>query len=287
MRAHKILCPVDFSDACADAAVYADGLAARFGGEMTLLHVAPPADFELAMVRPQTSRLLEYTSHRNRIAQQALAHFPEGRPLRRCTNRQVAEGNAAEEILAVSMRDGHDLIVMPTRRDGGLYRWLTVGSVTTKVLMAAEIPAIAGIDFSFRAPLAGSCVICAIDLGPQSPRVLCAGAALAREFQTPLVVVHAAPAFGDAAEDFLDESWRVTLKTRLYEKIGELQQQTSCQGEVLVETGEPHEVVASAASQRGASLVVIGRSSPGGVLGRLRAHSTAIVRRSPCPVLSL
>lgn len=287
MRAKKILCPVDFSDACADAAVYADGLAERFGGEMTLLHVAPAADFELAMIRPDASRLLEFAGHRNRLAQEALNQFPPGRTLWHCTNRQLAEGHAAEEILNTSRRDGHDLIVMPTRRDGGLYRWLTVGSVTTKVLMASEIPVIAGIDFSFRAPFEGKSVVCAIDLGPHSQRVLCAAAALARQFKSPLVVVHAAPAFGDTVEDFLDESWRVTLKSRLQKKIADLQRETTCDGEVLVETGDPHEVVANTASQRDASIVVIGRSSSTGVLGRLRTHASAIVRRSPCPVLSL
>jgi len=287
MKAQKILCPVDFSDACAEAAVYADDLASRFGGEITLLHVAPAVDFDFAMVRPEASRMLEYAGHRNRIARQALNQFPEGRSLRHCTTRQLAEGDAAEEILDISMRDAYDLIVMPTRRDGGLYRWLTMGSVTTKVLTAAEIPVIASIDFSTRAPLEGSCVLCAIDLGPQSAHVLCAGVALARQFNSPLVVVHAATAFGDAAEDFLDESWRTTLKSRLLERINVLQGETSCHGEAFVETGQPHEVVANAASQHDARIVVIGRSSSSGVLGRLRTHSSAIVRRSPCPVLSL
>jgi nucleotide-binding universal stress UspA family protein len=85
----------------------------------------------------------------------------------------------------------------------------------------------------------------------------------------------------------MDESWRVTLRERLLQRMMDLREQVGGDGEVLVETGTPHEVVANIAARREAGLVVIGRSSPSGVLGRLRTHSYSIIRRSPCPVLSV
>jgi nucleotide-binding universal stress UspA family protein len=41
------------------------------------------------------------------------------------------------------------------------------------------------------------------------------------------------------------------------------------------------------ASRRGADLLVIGRGSESGLLGRLRANAYAILRESPCPVVTI
>jgi nucleotide-binding universal stress UspA family protein len=55
---------------------------------------------------------------------------------------------------------------------------------------------------------------------------------------------------------------------------------------LIVESGEIARVVDAAARTTGADLLVIGRSRQHG-LGRLRTHSYAIIRESPCPVLSI
>ena len=57
--------------------------------------------------------------------------------------------------------------------------------------------------------------------------------------------------------------------------------------DLVVEHGEVPAVVKSAAESVNADLAVIGRHHGSGVLGRLRAHAYAIVRESPCPVLSV
>jgi nucleotide-binding universal stress UspA family protein len=100
-------------------------------------------------------------------------------------------------------------------------------------------------------------------------------------------VVHAAPGIGEAAQDFLDENWRLTLNSRLKEKIDELQRQAGTEGEILIEAGDPHKVVMHMANRLNPDLVVIGRGASGGLLGRLRAHAYEIIRHSPCPVLSV
>ena len=53
-----------------------------------------------------------------------------------------------------------------------------------------------------------------------------------------------------------------------------------------VERGQPAKLVRRIAEESRADLVIIGRSTPG-PLGRLRTNSYAIVRESPCPVLSV
>jgi len=45
--------------------------------------------------------------------------------------------------------------------------------------------------------------------------------------------------------------------------------------------------VCNIARQRQADLLVIGRGSAAGVYGRLRTNAYAIIRESPCPVVSV
>ncbi len=285
MHLRKILCPVDFSDATAAAARWADSLAGHFEAEVTLLHVAPALDLEFAAAQPRPSQLLQIAEHRHRLVRQTIAQFPGGPPLARCTERMVLEGDPAMEIARAS-KDGYDLIVMPTRQSG-LQTWLTIGSVTTHVLHAVECPVLASVRFDTLYQIRGGAVLCALDLGPQSRSVLQAAAGIARDLEAQLAIVHAAPAFGDALEDFLDANWRATLKTRLCQKTAALQREAGAEGPIIVEPGDPHRVVADAVQSQGAGLVVIGRGARDGLWGRLRAHAYAIIRHSPCPVLSV
>jgi nucleotide-binding universal stress UspA family protein len=87
--------------------------------------------------------------------------------------------------------------------------------------------------------------------------------------------------------DFFDESWRLTLNSRLRERMQQLQNKTGIEADIVVESGDPHKVVAAAANRLGADLVVIGRSLSGTLIGRLHAHAYEIIRLSPCPVVSL
>jgi nucleotide-binding universal stress UspA family protein len=54
-----------------------------------------------------------------------------------------------------------------------------------------------------------------------------------------------------------------------------------------VEPGEAPKVICAAAARIGADVLVIGRGSAAGVFGRLRANAYAIIRESPCPVVSV
>jgi nucleotide-binding universal stress UspA family protein len=284
----KILVPVDFSKAAGDAARYASALSARFSAEITLLHVAPPIAFDFAMTQPTQRRYQDLAEHRNQTLQQAFESFPGGLELRGDVRRELAEGDPADEIVRRAHEGGYDLIVMPCRGMGPIRRWLTIGSVTTKVLHAAECPVLAGLDFTERYdPFRVEHVLCAVDLGPQSSRVLQWGAGLADQYGSRLSVVHAAPGVGEAANDFFDETWRATLCNRLRAKIAELAENSGARGDIIVEAGDPHKIVSDTASRIDADVVLIGRGMSDDLLGRLRAHAYEIIRRSPCPVLSV
>jgi nucleotide-binding universal stress UspA family protein len=284
----SVLVPVDFTEAAGEAARYAAALAVRFDAKLTLLHVAPPIEFEFSMIQPTPRRSMELAEHRARTLRQAFENFPSGGPLPVAARRDVAEGEPAEEIVRRAHQDGHDLIVMPTRGSSPVRRWLMIGSVTSKVLHGAECSVIAGRDFAHRYdPLKLDRIVCAVDLGPQCARVLCWSAGLAKRLEARLTIVHAAPGAGEAEEDFFDASWRSTLKGRLHEKISQAAEQAGAEGDIIIETGDPHKVVARVANRSGADLVVIGRGVAGDLVGRLRAHAYEIIRQSPCPVVSV
>jgi nucleotide-binding universal stress UspA family protein len=177
---------------------------------------------------------------------------------------------------------------MPTRGSGPLRRWLFIGSVTAKVLAGAECPVLTGLSF----PEAGEeimvrRVVCAVDLGATSEGVLHWAWNVAQRYDAALTVVHAAAAAGEANQDYFDESWRSTLITRLRQRICEITREAGIEAEILVEAGNAPAVVAGAANRMRADLVVIGRSTANGLLGRLRANAYDIIRRSPCPVISV
>jgi nucleotide-binding universal stress UspA family protein len=201
---------------------------------------------------------------------------------------EIREGDAADEILARAHEGNFKIILMPTRGSSPLRRWLVIGSVTAKVLAGADCPVLTGVSFprdengiNLRR------MICAIDVGPHSGRVLQWAQAVSRHYGASLIVVHAAAAAGEANQDYFDESWRTTLITRLRQRICEMTREAGIEAEILVESGNAPAIVAGAASRLKADLVVIGRSTASNLLGRLRANAYDIIRRSPCPVASV
>lgn len=286
-----LLVPVDFSETAADAARYADALAQRVDASMTLLHVVPPLTFDYAMAEPPESRAQDLRAQRLQAAQDALRGFPDAPPLMRDPARTIVEGDAATQILCHAKKAKADLIVMPTRGRSALQRWLTVGSVTQRILHDADCPVLAGIDFSHAGTaLRIDHILCAVDLGVQTERVLAWGAGLSQDLGARLSIVHAIPRLGggdDAADFGRDASWRQSMRTRLLDQIATAADEAGAEGDVLVEPGEPHTVVASTAARLGARLVIIGRGVSHDLIGRLRAHAFEIIRQSPCPVVSI
>ena len=84
-----------------------------------------------------------------------------------------------------------------------------------------------------------------------------------------------------------DTSWRAGLLEAAEEEILMLQRDSGVEAEVLLESGEPAKVICSAAARIAADVLVIGRSTEGGTFGRLRTIAYAIIRQSPCPVVSV
>ena len=283
----KILLPVDFSERSLGAARYAKTLADHFHSELTLLHVLTPPHYEFGALEVGGGMLTELYANRGAQVLKELETFLadelKGVPARRV----VLEGDAARQIVDYAHEQKIGLIVMPTHGYGP-FRQFILGSITAKVLHDADCPVWTGVHLE-EAPqeqsMAFRNIVCAIDLGPQSCKTLEWAIGIQKEFGARLTVVHATTCSKESDQG--DGQWRHEMEQAAREDMARLQQRFGTQAELLVEPGDPPKVVCQTAGQQNADLLVIGRGSAGGVFGRLRTNAYAIIRQSPCPVVSV
>jgi nucleotide-binding universal stress UspA family protein len=281
----RILLPVDFSERSAGAARYAKSLADHFQSELTLLHVLTPPQYEFGALDIGGSMIADLYRNRAEQVAQELDDFLAEELTGPCVQRTVVEGDPSPRIVEYAHEHHADLIVMPTHGYGPFRRFI-LGSNTAKVLHDADCPVWTGVHMEEAPPAASiplRSVLCAIDLGPQSPKALCWAAWLAKEFQARLTVLHVTSQVSDVAGSTAAASVRDSAQ----EELRRLQETSNVEGDLLVLSGEPAQAICVAAGGAEADVLVIGRGSASGVFGRLRTNAYAIIRQSPCPVVSV
>ena len=285
----KILVPVDFSERSVAAIRYARNLACHFHAELVLLHVLPPITYELGGFEFGGVVMTGAFADRIAQAQAELDEFLRDELAGQRVLRVVLEGDPAQKIVEYAHGEQAGLIVIPTHGYGPFRRFL-LGSVTAKVLHDADCPVLTGVHIEQGAvleALAPRKIVCAIDLGPQSGKALAWADQMAQEFHSQLTVVHATPLAESHSEETFDPEWRANVEERVREKLNGLIAGTHTTASLLIESGSPAEVVADTVEQFDADLLVIGRSEAAGMFGRLRTNAYAIIRQSPCPVVSV
>lgn len=285
----RVLLPIDFSERSCGAARYIEALGSRFDPQVVLLHVLPPPHYEFGALDAGGGMMSDLIANRTAQVKQTLNSFlcQELAPLG--VERVLLEGDPARKIVEYAHSAGIRLIVMPTHGYGGFRRFI-LGSVTAKVLHDADCPIWTGVHLE-QAPAAESIqfrkIVVGIDLGPQSVRTLQWAADFAARFGADLALVHAAPCAHVAAEDVFESESAAEVRTQAREQIDKLEAEAGTTAEVSIGSGDPPHVVCSFAERRKADLLVIGRGSAAGVFGRLRTNAYAIIRQSPCPVVSV
>jgi nucleotide-binding universal stress UspA family protein len=272
----RILLPIDFSERSAGAAHYAGSLACHFGCELILAHVLVPPQYEFGASDVAGSMLAELCHDRVAQAKIDLAEFQAEEYARMDVRRVVLEGDPASAIVDFAHNEHCNLIVMPTHGFGPFRRFI-LGSNTAKVLHDADCPVWTGVhmeDAPATPAIAFRNILCAVDLGSQSAKALTWAAALARDFGARLTLMNALPCGPD-------------VRLAASEELRLLQTKTGAAADLLVETGEPAKAICDAAERLHSDVLVIGRGSAAGVYGRLRTNSYAIIRQSPCPVVSV
>ena len=284
----KILVPVAFSARCEGAAQYAEALACHFHSELVLLHVVPPVPTywcpDAVVMSP------EVTADAVEQSKAELDKFLGDGLKGISVTRVVQEGDPAQRIVEFAHSGDFNLIVMPTHGYGPFRRFL-LGSVTAKALHDLNCPVWTGPHLE-NAPAWTSITLrriaCAVDFGAQTRAVLNWGAALAAEFGARMVVLHAIPSAASMAGGLtFDPDLQNRWENDVRERIAAFQEELGFRASVRIESGDVPTAISAAACAERADLLVIGRSHGAAVWGRLRANAYALLRESPCPVISL
>jgi nucleotide-binding universal stress UspA family protein len=279
-----ILLPVDFSERSIGAAHCAKALASRFRSQITLLHVLASAPYESGLEAGGGIMLAELLRNRTEQATRDLDGFLAGEWGDLDVRRVLLEGDPATRIVEFAHQQPAGLIIMPTHGYGPFRRFI-LGSNTAKVLHDADCPVWTGVHMP-ESPAAAAIplrrVLCAVDLGSQSEKTYAWAAWLAGEFQAHLTLMHAMASTSES-----EISWRAQIRETVEEEFARLQTAVGVPADILIEAGEPARVVCSAANRTHADVLVIGRGSAAGVFGRLRTNAYALIRQSPCPVVSV
>lgn len=262
----KILVPVDLSPSCAWAARYASQLATLFDARLLFLHVcgAHPLD-------------------------DANAFLAETLGPSQPHNLVLLEGDPADCVVRLTRENAVDLIVMPTHAHGRFRRFL-LGSVTSKVLHDTDCPVLTGVhheDKPFLESPAFTNIVCAVDCDPSSVNVISRAQELATALGARLSVVHAIA----AADETSGNRGEIEVRRFLFEAakrdFADIFSRANLNVDVSLVGGPIARVVREEALRSSADLVIVGRGDTRGGLGRLRTNTYAIIRNSPCPVLSI
>ena len=286
MKLSKILSPVDFSELSAEAVCYAKALTCRFHSELTIAHVFETRNL---MFSGETGMASEWYEDARRASQRLLDAYCDDKFKDMAVRRLLLDGDVASTIVELAHKERMDLIVIPTHGYGGFRRFL-LGSVTAKILHDADCPVLTGTHLQNVPPLQPVFfrnIVCAVDFDSAGEKALRWAGAFAAEFQSRLTVVHALPPSDVGQARYFDQTLSAMLRNLAEERMNELQSRVGIATEVALSHGRVADVVRDAGTSQKADLIVIGRHENPGLIGRLRGNAYAIVRESPCPVVSV
>jgi nucleotide-binding universal stress UspA family protein len=282
----KIVVPVDFSERSVGAARYARRLAGAEEAEIFLLHVAVPAPFQLGPMEMAPMPVPDVYRSQFEVFRHDLEALRDAELPGMNARTVLLEGDPASRIVEFAHREEAGLIVMPTHGYGPFRRFI-LGSNTAKVLHDADCPVWTGVHLA-EAPTEAieiRHVLCAVDLGPQSVPALAWADWFRRSFNTRLTVMHATAAVPPSEHQ---EALRATLRWGAEKELRRVVEASHAAGaDLRVESGDAAEAICASAARIKADVLVMGRGSAAGVFGRLRTNAYAIIRQSPCPVVSV
>jgi nucleotide-binding universal stress UspA family protein len=288
-----ILVPVDFSARAIAVAEHAVAMASRLDSKLLFAHVVHRSPFEYGtfasghfdrdILESEAVRIEECNRQMNALVERVSS----GRPI----EVLLPHGDPAGAIEELVTSRRADLVMMPTHGYGPFRRFL-LGSVTAKVLHDVRCPVFTGVHipevWKFNTEPYKR-VACALDLEEHSEAVLRWASEFAAAWEADFIVIHAAPpprvnlAYGE----FMVAEPSGQLIQAAEEEIDRLVSRLGCEAEVHVASAEAVDHVRATIERTYADLLVIGRSAGHNPLGRLWGHAYALIRESPCPVISV
>jgi nucleotide-binding universal stress UspA family protein len=288
MKIDHILFPVDFSEQSRSAAPFVRAMARRLAADVVMLNVLelPPIWYGsgdgAAWVPPFDEDELREEA-RGKLEDYLAPEFA-GVSVRRV----LAEGDPARQIVCQAKTQAAGLIMMPTHGYGP-YRSLLLGSVTAKVLHDAECPVWTGVhtaEFTSHFPEHFDRILCGVERDPKDVRVIRWAADFAAQVGAEVRLIHVIP--GDPEiHEFTDRVYREQLFEGAREALQKIQYEAGTNLDLLLRLGKPARIIHAEACSEESNLVVVGRGVIQKAMGRLRSTTYAIIRESPCPVLSV
>jgi nucleotide-binding universal stress UspA family protein len=129
---HTILHPTDFSDRAREAFRVACDFARDYNAALVVLHVMPPP-----ILSDEGILIDDFCDAREQVRQPLESLRPDDPSVH--VRHEVAQGDAAEEIVRTAQEIDCDLIVLGTQGRTGLVRFV-LGSVAEAVLRTAPCP---------------------------------------------------------------------------------------------------------------------------------------------------
>jgi nucleotide-binding universal stress UspA family protein len=176
--------------------------------------------------------------------------------------------------------------MMPSH--GFTFDQFLLGSVVGKVLQGTECPVWTGahVEEPGAPEFAMRNILCAVDFGAHSKKTVTLANQLASEFSARLTLAHVTSSveFWGAGGTYVDQAWKDAIVRPATEHMAQLQQDMGTSAEVFIGSGDVPKVLAQAAVQTRADLLVLG-SRPYG--GHLRTHGYSVICAVPIPVLSV
>jgi nucleotide-binding universal stress UspA family protein len=298
MRVHfkKILCATDFSDFSNHTINYGVALAKEFGSRLIVCHV-----IDLSSVAIYGEFQLDPIGQQNRIMEDAkdqLEALTGSQPVD--WEPMITVGKPADEILKTVEEKNIDLVISATRGRSGLKR-LILGSVTERLMLTLPCPLLVlrspGHEFVSTADQAIKLkkILVGCDFSPDSDQAFKHGLSLAQEFEAELhlanvietpVQTNLLKSESPAAEE-VQEDYRHLLGQKLKDLVPE-EARNWCAPHTSILEGQPYEELAQYAELNDIDMIVMGVRGHG-LMKTLFLGSTTdrVVRRAPCPVLSV
>jgi nucleotide-binding universal stress UspA family protein len=283
-----ILFPIDFSERCCNVVPFVEAMARAHSAKITLLSVVQPF-YYASMGDPGAAMVVDLQE-----LLQDLKTRLDGSLIRELAGLQVERvamlGDPAQVITEFARTQGVDLIMMPTHGYGP-FRRLLLGSVTAKVLHDAECPVWTSAHMAEAPPRVHSAlgsILCAVDGKPESVSLIRWASEFSKAEGATLRLVHVVPGMGGVPSGQMDSERGTQIRKEARDALDRLEASAGVRlVPICVAGGNVAETICQEARRHDADLVVIGRGVLHETLGRLRTHAHAIIRQSPCPVLSV
>lgn len=291
-----MLVATDFSETASLALDRALELAIRHECEIALVHVMQPdlpplAAPEMVVIPPNFEEMLREAC--NEGLRQAAERVRE-KGVR--VSQHLEQGRAARQITACADAIGADLILLGTRGNTGFKR-LLLGSVAEEVVRTADQPVLTVHPGDDRPIEPVRRLLLPTDFSPAADQAL--GAAvllLAGSADAQIILVHTfhiAPTvvplggFGGGASSLLVANAH-QLAMDAAEPSAEALRERGFRVEVVVERGDPAEVITDLASERDVDVIAMGTRGHSKLrLVLMGSTAERIVEHAPCPVLTV